>query len=160
MIRAREWRNYVYHPEDIVDQQTFDKKWLEGTKIIHDLGYHDYDTNQLKTISLDPKHELVLKSLNSYIAQLTRNLNALKNKVSNVENKVSNVENKVSNVENKVANVENKVANVENDKNGNSAAITILEQHVNAIAKEVRNLASEQTENKTSENPSSGTHFY
>ena len=93
VIRAREWRNYVHHtePEDIVDQQTFNNKWLEGTQIIHGLGYR-HDTNQLKTISLDPKHELVLKSLNSYIAQLTQKQNTLENKVSNIENKVAKVE--------------------------------------------------------------------
>ena len=77
VVRAREWRNYVHHtePKDI-DQQGFDDKWMEGTTIIHDLDY-SYDTHKLKTISLDPKHQIVLDSLNYHIAQLANRHNAL-----------------------------------------------------------------------------------
>ena len=139
VIRARKWRNYVHHtePKDI-DQQTFDSKWLEGTKIIHHLGYH-YDTNQLKLITLDPKHELVLKSLNSYIAQLTRNQNVLENKVLNLEN----IQHANS-------------AKIENNQVGNSAAIVNLDRQVNIIAEEVKNLSLEHKKNTTSPNVGSG----
>ena len=77
MVRAREWRNYVHHtePKDI-DQQIFDDKWIEGTTIIHDLKYC-YDTRQLKTISLDPGLQIVLDSLNYYIAILAAKQNAV-----------------------------------------------------------------------------------
>ena len=142
VIRAREWRNYVHHtePKDI-DQQTFDNKWLDGTQIINHLGYH-YDANGLKTISLDPKHELVLKSLNSYIAQLTRNQNVLENKVLNMENIQHG---------NSTA-----ITNMENNQSGHSAAILNLDRQVNIIAEEVKNFSLEHKENITSPNVGSG----
>jgi len=64
VIRAREWRNFVHHCEPSnIDTAQFNAKWAEGEQIVIDLGGNSYDIRKLKTISLDPKHELVLKSL-------------------------------------------------------------------------------------------------
>uniref|UniRef100_A0A7M5UDG3 DZIP3-like HEPN domain-containing protein n=3 Tax=Clytia hemisphaerica TaxID=252671 RepID=A0A7M5UDG3_9CNID len=67
-IRARDWRNFLNHtnPED-VDLALFNQKWNEGVQIVQQIGYAPPDLNTLRTISLDPKHDLVLRSLHSLI---------------------------------------------------------------------------------------------
>uniref|UniRef100_A0A7M5V3D0 NACHT domain-containing protein n=1 Tax=Clytia hemisphaerica TaxID=252671 RepID=A0A7M5V3D0_9CNID len=67
-IRARDWRNFLNHtnPEK-VDLALFNQKWNEGVQIVQQIGYAPPDLNTLRTISLDPKHDLVLKSLHSLI---------------------------------------------------------------------------------------------
>ncbi|XP_066934858.1 uncharacterized protein [Clytia hemisphaerica] len=68
--RALKWRNKVQHavPKDI-DNAELNKMWVEGTQIIQDLG-SNYKTQQLRKISLDPKHEVVLKSLFTYMSKV------------------------------------------------------------------------------------------
>ena len=68
--RALTWRNKVQHavPKDI-DKAELNKMWVEGTQIIQDLG-SNYNTQQLRKISLDPKHEVVLKSLFTYMSKV------------------------------------------------------------------------------------------
>ena len=92
VIRAREWRNYIHHTEPKeIDQKTFNTKWTEGTSIVMNLGFQ-YNTHGLKQISLDPKHDLVLKSLNSYIIKLTQRQDKLEDKVEkNKTETISNV---------------------------------------------------------------------
>ena len=69
-IRAREWRNYLIHTEPSqIDMVVFQKKWNEGVGIVAGLRYA-YDTNYLMTISLDPKHQLVLKGLFTFMGNL------------------------------------------------------------------------------------------
>ncbi|XP_066928027.1 uncharacterized protein [Clytia hemisphaerica] len=67
-IRARDWRNFLNHtnPKN-VDLALFNQKWNEGVQIVQQIGYTPPDLNTLRTISLDPKHDLVLKSLHSLI---------------------------------------------------------------------------------------------
>jgi len=63
-IRAREWRNYLFHhpnPETI-DANEYNQLWANAVNIIKAIKY-SYNTKKLKKISLDPKHQLVLKSL-------------------------------------------------------------------------------------------------
>ena len=140
VIRAREWRNYVHHtdPKDI-DQLTFGNKWLESTQIINNLGYH-YKASQLKTISLDPKHELVLKSLNSYVAKLTQDLNALGNKVTNVDNSVVKNSAAVSNIDRRVNINSAEVSNIDGRVNINSATVSNIDGRVNVNSAEVSNI--------------------
>ena len=140
VIRAREWRNYVHHtdPKDL-DQLTFGNKWLEGTQIINNLGYH-YKASQLKTISLDPKHELVLKLLNSYVAKLTQKLNALGNKVTNVDNSVVKNSAAVSNIDRRVNINSAEVSNIDGRVNINSATVSNIDGRVNVNSAEVSNI--------------------
>jgi len=68
VIRARKWRNHLCHHSDptSIDENEFTQSWAEGVGIITAIGY-TYDTEKLKNISLEPKHELVLKSLYTFL---------------------------------------------------------------------------------------------
>lgn len=69
-IRAREWRNFLIHTEPRkIDELVFHSKWQQGEAIVTGLRYA-YDTNYLMTISLDPKHQLVLKGLFMFLGNL------------------------------------------------------------------------------------------
>ena len=48
-----------------------------------------YDTNKLKTISLDPKHDLVLKAFKNFLAKLECKHNSLVTVVTNQSNKIT-----------------------------------------------------------------------
>ena len=70
VIRAREWRNYVHHEDPkSITVAILNTKWTEGVNIIKNLGYL-YDTTKLRNVSLDPKHEVVLNSLFTYMARV------------------------------------------------------------------------------------------
>lgn len=69
-IRAREWRNYLLHTEPSqIDLVVFQTEWNKGVGIVTGLRYA-YDTNYLMTISLDPKHQLVLRGLFTFMGNL------------------------------------------------------------------------------------------
>ena len=83
VIRARELRNFFHHtePKDF-DKKTFDAKWLEGDEVVNRLSYK-YDSQALKTASLDPTKLSVLHSLLQF---LQINQNAIQKKIdSNAE---------------------------------------------------------------------------
>ena len=67
VIRARELRNFFHHtdPKDF-DKQTFDAKWLEGDEVVNSLTYK-YDSQALKTASLDPTKLSVVHSLLQFL---------------------------------------------------------------------------------------------
>jgi Uncharacterized protein conserved in bacteria len=72
VIRAREWRNFVHHTEpNSIDMALFNMKWTDGAQIVNALG-NNYDLKKLKTIPLDPKHQLVLKSLFTFMGKLQK----------------------------------------------------------------------------------------
>jgi len=76
-IRAREWRNFVHHTEPkVIDHAMFNQKWREGVQILKELGYTNNTLKALKTTSIDPKHDAVLKSLFSFVAK-EKNHNSL-----------------------------------------------------------------------------------
>ena len=62
VLRARAWRNFLNHT-DIIEQTGFETKWKEGISILIGLGGSANDMTPLKTVSLDPKHEILIKSL-------------------------------------------------------------------------------------------------
>ena len=67
VLRAREWRNYLNHTDaNSIDEPSFDTKWLEGISIITGLGGSMQSCTRLKTMPLDAKHNLVLKSLKDF----------------------------------------------------------------------------------------------
>ena len=65
VIRVLGMRNALQHysSTDKMDQKEFEQKWLEGTSILQRLPYAGQDVVLLKTITLDPKHYLVYRSL-------------------------------------------------------------------------------------------------
>ena len=67
VIRARELRNVFHHtdPKDF-DEQVLDKKWLEGDTVVTALGYN-YNSNALKTATLDPTKLSVVLSLVQFL---------------------------------------------------------------------------------------------
>ena len=69
-IRAREWRNFLIHTEPSeIDLVLFQTQWKKGEDIVVGLRYA-YDTSYLMTISLDPKHQLVLRGLFVFMGNL------------------------------------------------------------------------------------------
>ena len=90
VIRARELRNFFHHtePKDF-DKQTFDAKWLEGDEVVNRLSYK-YDSQALKTASLDPTKLSVVHSLLQF---LQINQNAIQKQIdSNAEDMKSRLE--------------------------------------------------------------------
>ena len=64
VLRSRAWRNFLNHTDaNSIDQVIFDQKWKKAIAILQGLGGSVTDMGTLKTISLDPKHEAVMKSL-------------------------------------------------------------------------------------------------
>ena len=64
VLRGREWRNFLNHTDaNAIDEAAFNLKWTEGVELLKGLGGQSDQMKTLKTISLDPKHEIVLKSL-------------------------------------------------------------------------------------------------
>ena len=174
VVRAREWRNYVHHtePKDI-DQQIFDDKWMKGTTIIHDLNYC-YDTRQLKTISLDPKHQIVLDSLNYYIGQITKKQNTIESDVKKLQQKqtadstaISDLNQEqtghsaaISDLQQKQIEDSAAISDLQQKQTGDSAAISILVKQVDTINEEVKNLRLEHDKNKIATGLNSGTKLY
>ena len=67
---ARAWRNFVHHTEpSTIDLQKFNAKWNEGCFIIKQLLFK-YDTQTLKSMSLDPKQTVVLNSIELFLQQI------------------------------------------------------------------------------------------
>ena len=90
VIRARELRNFFHHtePKDF-DKKTFDAKWLEGDEVVNRLSYK-YDSQALKTASLDPTKLSVVHSLLQF---LQINQNAIQKQIdSNAEDMKSRLE--------------------------------------------------------------------
>ena len=64
VLRARAWRNFLNHTDaNSIDQKSFDSKWAEAITIFQGLGGSAKEMTALKTVSLDPKHDVVMKSL-------------------------------------------------------------------------------------------------
>ena len=64
VLRARAWRNFLNHSvANGIDKALSDRKWTEAANIIKGLDGSVDATLELKTISLDPKNEIVVKSL-------------------------------------------------------------------------------------------------
>ena len=130
VIRARELRNLFHHidPEDF-DRKTFDNKWMEGEGFVNGLGCNRYDTQALKTTSLDPTKLSVVHSLLQFL-QIEQNklkkqidlingeeikLNVDGNK-KNIEDNRKNAEDNKKNIEENRRNVEDYKKNVEDNK--------------------------------------------
>ena len=160
VVRAREWRNYVHHtePKDI-DQQGFDDKWMEGTTIIHDLKYR-YDTRSLKTISLDPKHQIVLDSLNYHIAQLANRHNALEIQVKMLQQKQTGDTAAISDLQQKQTGDLAAISDLQQKQIKDTVALTILEKQVDKITEEVKNLHLGQEKKRITAGSDSGTKSY
>ena len=69
VIRVLGMRNALQHypSTEKMNKTEFEQKWLEGTNILHRLPYAGLDVELLKTITLDPKHYLVYRSLVIYL---------------------------------------------------------------------------------------------
>jgi len=134
-IRAREWRNYVHHtdPNDI-DLPTFNQKWAEGSLIISDLGYM-YDTNKLKTISLDPKCDVVLKSLFSFIARLQKQYDSQAIKIAQIQQDNAYTQQDVRDTRQDVSNTKQDVSNTQQD-------VSNIKQDINSIQQNIKKNAT------------------
>lgn len=83
-LRGREWRNFLNHTDaSSIDEPAFNLKWAEGEAIYKGLGGSVTVLVDLKTMSLDPKHDLVLKSLKDFDKKQEQGLADLTAKVDN-----------------------------------------------------------------------------
>ena len=92
-LRGREWRNYMNHADaKTVDKTIFNQKWTEGMAIIKGLGGSVNEAENLKTASLDPKSEVLIKSLMEFnhqkISHLQSEISSLKTKVASNTNRL------------------------------------------------------------------------
>ena len=145
VVRAREWRNYVHHtePKDI-DQQIFDDKWMKGTTIIHDLNYC-YDTRQLKTISLDPKHQIVLDSLNYYIGQITKKQNTIESDVKKLQQKQTADSTAISDLNQEQTGHSAAISDLQQKQIEDSAAISDIQQKQTGDSAAISDIQQKQT---------------
>ena len=98
VVRGREWRIFLNHIDaNAIDEAAFNLKWTEGIAIIQGLVGSVKDITSLKTISLDPKHELVIKSLMDFNQQ---EIIKLRGKIDNASKQIDENSEKIE--ENKV----------------------------------------------------------
>ena len=84
VLRGREWRNFLNHADaNSIDEPAFNLKWTEGEAIYQGLGGSITLLTDLKTMSLDPKHDLVLKSLKQFTKNQEQRLVNLKATIDN-----------------------------------------------------------------------------
>lgn len=83
-LRGREWRNFLNHTNaSSIDEPAFNLKWTEGEAIYQGLGGSVTLLADLKTMSLDPKHDLVLKSLKDFNKKQEQKVDDVAAKVDN-----------------------------------------------------------------------------
>ena len=74
-----------HHPNpESIDRNKFTQIWSDAVNIIKAIGY-TYNTKKLKKISLDPKHQLVLKSLYTFLGNLQQNQDKQENDVQQLQ---------------------------------------------------------------------------
>ena len=89
VLRARAWMNFLSHKHaKSINHMNFDAKWTEAVGILQGLGGSAKEMTALKTISLDPKHEVVMKSLMDFnqrkVEKLQKKVDALKHVIIHV----------------------------------------------------------------------------
>ncbi|XP_066924911.1 E3 ubiquitin-protein ligase DZIP3-like [Clytia hemisphaerica] len=91
VIRGREWRNGINHPEDIknMKEPEFEQRWGDGCDIIQGLCYTTYNTNYLKHISLDQRLPVVLQALQNYVASLKPDLDQQQDRITDLRQDVN-----------------------------------------------------------------------
>lgn len=139
VIRAREWRNFLHHnePKDIKNN----------------LGF-TYHTNKLKTISLDPQHETVLKSIFSYLAQLNRKQDALTQQqtstnqdVAKLTQQVSSIDQNVMSLIQQLSSTNQNVASLIQQQTLTDKDLSNFSQHLSTTDQNVANLAQKLEQN-------------
>ena len=113
VIRGREWRNFLNHTDaNVIDEAAFNLKWTEGIAIIQGLGGSTRQMATLKTISLDPKHELVLKSLYNFNTKISAKQHKHDLDITDLKTKVNNdISPKQQKQEYEIADLKTKVDN-------------------------------------------------
>ena len=128
----------------------------------------------MKIISLDPKHQIVLDSLNYYIGQITKKQNTIESDVKKLQQKqtadstaISDLNQEqtghsaaISDLQQKQIEDSAAISDLQQKQTGDSAAISILVKQVDTINEEVKNLRLEHEKNKIATGLNSGTKLY
>ena len=121
-----------HEPKDITPA-IFNQKWTEGEQIINNLGF-TYDTVKLKTISLDPQHESVLKSIFSYLGQLKRKQDALTDQQNKNTQDITDLTQKQNVLSQKEISNSQDITNLTHKQASNTRDITDLKQKQNILS--------------------------
>ena len=120
VIRAREWRNFINHVDaKTIDLLLFQQKWQEGCDIINGLKYQ-YNTKFLETMPLDPKHDLVLKSLKWCLAVQSNDIQDLQCDVNDLRSDITTIQCEIS----------SRAAEIEADIKSHDQSITDMKDEI------------------------------
>ena len=169
VIRARDWRNFLNHTDaNAINKAAFNLKWAQGIAIIQGLGESINEMVSLRTISLDPKHELVTKSLIDFNQ---RKLADLQSRVVKLEGTIKQIDENSKAIEDNHTDVskhlveQNELMIADNDviHNKIEEAIANHDQMLNQlqfISKEVEQLKTLKKENFVPANCTSKQIFF
>ena len=127
VIRAREWRNFLNHIDAYaVEKTVFQTKWTEGITIIQGLGGSVNELARLKTICLDPRNDVVMRSLIDFNR---RKSVLLQSKIEDIRNKFDKEikqtkEQMVASIDDATDKIDEKIDNVNDKVDGNTKHIS------------------------------------
>ena len=102
-LRGRNWRNFLNHVvPSTIDQQTFDQEWDKGVEIVKGLGGSVANIADLKTMSLDQKHEVVLKAIQTFNNKLAAEQQNQKQDISYLKTEHQNQKKNIFDLKSKV----------------------------------------------------------
>ncbi|XP_066936874.1 uncharacterized protein [Clytia hemisphaerica] len=155
VIRAREWRNFINHiAAKTIDLILFQQKWQEGCDIIKGLKY-TYNTTFLETMPLDPKHNLVLKSLKKCFAKLKSNQKTISDQVQDIQCDVfdiqidaTTIKKDVADIRRDVADIQDNVTDIRRDAADIRRNVADINTNISEMDKDLGNVQKEVTEMK------------
>ena len=140
VLRARAWRNFLNHT-DFIDKNEFETKWKEGIAILTGLGGSAKDMTSLKTISLDPKHEVVMKSL----------LDFNERKTEKVQRQTTNNTTKITDLDKRLDHQSKQaIADSEEREKQTEQKFQEMQQVQDSMKTDVQNLKQQKSANKSS----------
>ena len=143
VLRCREWRNFLNHTDaSAIDEHAFNIKWSEGVTILIGLGGKTDPIKVLKTISLDPKHDLVLKSLYHFN-------NVIRTKQQTQDKDIRALETRADNLDNTSNQFDQRIDKCETDND-------LMCKQLQTISLEIEKLKELQQQNSTESNDEKG----
>ena len=149
VLRCREWRNFLNHTDaKAIDKHNFNLRWSEGISLLKGLGGKSEHVKELKTISLDPKHDLVLKSLYHFN-------NVIRTKQQAQDKDIGALETRVDKLENTFDQLDHKIEKCETDSD-------IMSKQLHAISLEIEKLKElqQQHSNESNNNNEKGKNMF
>ena len=136
VLRAREWRNFLNHVDaNVINTILFQSKWKEGVDIIQGLGGTLNDLVKLKTISLDPRDDVVNRSLMDFNRR----------KIAHLEKKVNNLEDKTDKMDGEIKQTKENNVKLNDKVDGNTKQIEENQNQIIHTLQIISSLKDEQS---------------